>query len=312
MRTQPIPSSGNTAPAAGDAPDAGAHVPVLSLESLQALALSPDDVVVDATLGGAGHAAKIADQLGTRGVLIGFDLDGAAIARAAAALAGKKPRIILEHANFKTVREACMREGLIPTKALFDLGWSSYQLSGRGMSFMRDEPLDMRYGDTPLTARAIVNAWEESSLADVIFGWGEERFARRIARAIVAARQKRPIETTGELADIIRGAVPPPARRGRIHPATKTFQALRIAVNDELGSLGAALRELWDILASGGRIAVITFHSLEDRVVKEQFARWEKEGQGKRLSKKPIPAGREEVSRNPRARSAKLRAIEKL
>ena len=312
MRTQPIPSSGNTAPAAGDAPIPGAHVPVLSLESLSALQIAPGDVVVDATLGGAGHATQIAQQLGSEGVLIGFDLDEAAIRRAEAALGGARPRVILEHANFTTVREACMREGIVPTKALFDLGWSSYQLSGRGMSFMRDEPLDMRYGDTPLTARAIVNVWEESSLADVIFGWGEERFARRIAKAIVTAREMRPIETTAQLADIVRGAVPPPARRGRIHPATKTFQALRIAVNDELGSLAEALRSLWTILAPGGRIAVITFHSIEDRVVKEQFARWVKGREGRRLTKKPVPAGREEIARNPRARSAKLRTIEKL
>jgi 16S rRNA (cytosine1402-N4)-methyltransferase len=319
MRTQPIPSSGNTASSGKThrgSSDAGApshegHVSVLSQESLDALDIQPRDIVIDATLGGAGHATLIADKLGKDGALIGFDLDAAAIARAQKALAKEKARIVLVQANFRTMQDAVPAE-LIPTKAFFDLGWSSYQLSGRGMSFLVDEPLDMRYGDGVLTARAIVNAWEESSLADVIYGWGEDRFARRIARAIVEARLRRPIETTRDLADIVRSAVPAPARRGKIHPATKTFQALRIAVNDELGSLEAALDAAWRMLAPKGRIVVISFHSLEDRIVKHRFAAWEKKGEGKRLTKKPVIPQPEEIARNPRARSAKLRAIEKI
>ena len=320
MRTQPIPSSGNTASSGGPArgsSEAGAssqegHVSVLSLESLEALDIQPRDVVVDATLGGAGHAKLIADRLGKDGVLVGFDLDAAAIARATRALTDAKPRTVFAQGNFRTMDEALLAEELVPTKVFFDLGWSSYQLTGRGMSFLADEPLDMRYGEGILTAKAIVNAWEESSLADVIYGWGEDRFARRIAKAIVVAREHRPIETTRQLAEIIRSAVPAPARRGKIHPATKTFQALRIAVNDELGSLESALDAAWRILAPHGRIAVISFHSLEDRIVKQRFAAWEKKGEGRRLTKKPLIPQPEEVARNPRARSAKLRAIEKI
>lgn len=328
MRTQPIHTSGNTASSGRKALEAGkapkgefssaligaerGHVSVLSEESLSSLAIVPEDVVVDATLGGAGHAKLIAAQLSTAGTLVGFDLDEAAIARARSALSGAKPRIVLHHANFRTIRDTLSSDALSPTKVLFDLGWSSYQLEGRGLSFNADETLDMRYGNGPLTAKAIVNSWAEESLADVIYGWGEERFARRIAKRIVESREKKPIATTLELAEIVRSAVPAPARRGRIHPATKTFQALRIAVNDELGSLKEALTGAWSTLAPGGRIAVISFHSLEDRIVKERFASWEREGEGKRLTKKPIVPGKEELARNPRARSAKLRTIEKL
>lgn len=309
MRTHSISSSSNTA----SSPEASGHLSVLLHESIDALGLVPDDVAVDATLGGAGHAKAICARLGARGTFVGFDLDHAAIERAQAALAGAKPKVILIEANFRTMGGELGARGITPTKILFDLGWSSFQLSaGRGFSFLSDEPLDMRYGKSELTAQRIVNAWEERSLADVIYGWGEERYARRIAKAIVVARVRRPIETARELAEIVRSAVPAPARRGRIHPATKTFQALRIAVNDELGALEAGLSSAWHALASGGRIAIISFHSTEDRVVKNLFASWEKEGHGRRLPKKPLVPSREEIVRNPRARSAKLRIIEKL
>jgi len=308
MRTHSIHSSSNTA----SSPEASEHIPVLLQESIDALNLVPDDVVVDTTLGGAGHAKAICAKLGESGTFVGFDLDHAAIERAQVALSGARPRVILIEANFRTVGNELAARHIIPTKILFDLGWSSYQLhAGRGFSFSSDEPLDMRYGKSNLTAQYIVNTWEERSLADIIYGWGEERYARRIARAIVAARAKHPIETARELGEIVKNAVPAAARHGRIHPATKTFQALRIAVNDELGALEAGLSSAWSVLAPAGRIAVISFHSTEDRLVKKTFALWEKSKEGRRLSKKPIAPSREEIIRNPRARSAKLRIIEK-
>jgi 16S rRNA (cytosine1402-N4)-methyltransferase len=286
-------------------------VPVLLQESLEALDIAPDDTVVDATLGGAGHARAFADRLGPNGTLVGFDVDDAAIARAEDALADVAPRVVLIRGNFRTMAESLRERGITPTKIFFDLGWSSFQLTGKGMSFLVDEPLDMRFGDGAITARAVVNAWEESSLADVIYGFGGERFARRIAKGIAAARLIRPIETTTELADIVRESVPAIARRGPIHPATKTFQALRIAVNDELGSLEQGLAGAWESLRSGGRLAVISFHSLEDRIVKTRFLSWEHLGSGTRLTKKPIAPARAESLRNRRARSAKLRSIQK-
>ncbi len=186
--------------------------------------------------------------------------------------------------------------------------------SGRGFSFMHDEPLLMSYGDAPasgFTAREIVNTWDEGVIADALYGYGEERYARPIAKAIVARRQLQPIETTLELVEIIRDAVPGSYRHGRLNPATRTFQGLRIAVNDELGSLQMGLKAAWGHLSPGGRIAVITFHSIEDRAVKRLFADLAREG-GRLLVKKPLVASREEVAANPPSRSAKLRLIEKL
>ena len=201
------------------------------------------------------------------------------------------------------------------TKALFDLGWSSYQLdSGRGFSFSRDEPLLMTYSKEGalVTAATIVNEWQESTIADIIYGFGEERYSRKIAKAIVERRQKKPFTTSAELAEFIKTVVPPPYAHGRIHPATRTFQALRMAVNDELGALHAGIRSAFEMLGPGGRIAVISFHSVEDRAVKHLFASLEKNGVGKRLTKKPIVASADELKSNPRARSAKLRVIEKV
>lgn len=250
-------------------------------------------------------------------MLIGFDLDQAAIARAQTALADAKPQIHLIRSNFRNLgNELAAREISSIDKALFDLGWSGYQLAaGRGFSFLSDEPLLMTYVQeiTPetLTAREIVNEWEEESLIDVISGWGEERYARRIASMIVSRRSTKPFETARDLADEIKACVPSAYRYGRIHPATKTFQALRIAVNDELGALQEGLANAWKSLNPGGRIAVITFHSIEDRIVKQLFVQWEKEEGGKRITKKPLTPSDEELSLNPRARSAKLRVIEK-
>ena len=305
----------------------GGHRPVLLHEALDALAISPSDTVVDATLGGAGHAREIIQRLGTKGIFIGFDLDLDAIARAQTALADASCTAHLINANFRNIKSELQKLGVEEIdRALFDLGWSAYQLdAGRGFSFLKDEPLLMTYSKESgaLTAATIVNEWAEESIADVIFGWGEERYSRRIAKRIVEQRLHRPFTTAVELADCVREAVPAAYRRGprsksfalqrgrRLHPATKTFQALRIAVNDELGALQEGLTGASALLAEDGRIAVITFHSIEDRLVKRLFAEWEKRGYGKRVTKKPIVPSVEELRENPRARSAKLRVFHK-
>ena len=292
------------------------HRSVLLHEATELLAIQPDDCVVDATLGGAGHALAIAAQLGKGGTLIGIDADHDAILRAKDALEKVAPTVHLVEANFRDLSAQLETLGITKAdKMLFDLGWSSFQLdAGRGFSLKSDEPLLMTYSKEPgaLTAQKIVNEWAEESIADVIFGWGEERYSRRIAKCIVERRAKKPFTTARELAETIYAAVPPRYRFGRIHPATRTFQALRIAVNDELGSLSQGLTDGWRHLARGGRIAVITFHSIEDRLVKQTFKRWEEEGEGKRITKKPLTPSQEEVAENPRARSAKLRVIQKV
>jgi len=292
------------------------HRSVLLHEVVEELAPQPDHVVLDATLGGAGHAKALAERLGTSGVFIGFDADADAIARAEKALADVHARTHFIRGNFRTLRSELASRGIeYLDRALFDLGWSVYQLEGgRGFSFQKDEPLAMTYehprGPGALTAEVIVNMWGEENIADVLYGWGDERFSRRIARAIVEAREGEPIKTTKQLADIVARAVPARYRRARIHPATKTFQALRIAVNDEMGALTEALEATVELLASGGTVAVIAFHSGEDRLVKRMFRQWEKEGKGTR-SKKPITPTEAEVAQNPRARSAKMRIFRK-
>lgn len=290
------------------------HRTVLLHEAVDSLSIQESDIVVDATLGGAGHAKEISSQLGKKGVLIAFDADADAIERGKDALRTSKATVHFVHANFRRIREELQTRGIERVdKALFDLGWSQYQLSsGRGFSFLSDEPLSMAYDKNQhLSAHTIVNEWQEESLADIVYGWGEERYSRRIARAIVAARDEKPITTARELADIVKDAVPPAARYKRTHPATKTFQALRIAVNDELGSLEEAIRNTWQMLNEGGRIAVISFHSLEDRIVKQRFRELAEKGEALLITKKPITASDEELEMNPRARSAKLRVIEK-
>lgn len=293
------------------------HRPVLLQESLDTLDIQESDVVLDGTLGGAGHAAAFAARLGAKGTLIGIDADADAIKRAEDRLKHSAAAIILVEGNFRNV-ESYFGKHMIPhcDKAFFDLGWSSYQLGvGRGFSFLKDEPLIMTFsrdvGDTTLTAERIVNDWEESSIADILFGWGEEKFSRQIARAIVKARKESRITTTRELADIVKASVPGFYRNGRIHPATKTFQALRIAVNDEMGALKDGLNAAWKLLNSGGRLAVLSFHSVEDREVKHIMREWEDREEGERILKKPISATREEIHDNPRARSAKLRCMVK-
>ena len=294
------------------------HQSVLLHEALRNLDIQPNDIVVDATLGSAGHARAIAHKLGLTGKLIGIDADAAAIERSKTALKDfHNTQILLIEDNFRNL-DLILRTAKCTriTKALFDLGWSSEQLgAGRGFSFQKEEPLLMTFSSNQkanqLTAEKIVNEWEEQSIADVIYGWGEERYAKRIARAIVAHRVHAPFKTAAELAEVIRGSVPVRERFKKLHPATRTFQALRIAVNDELGALREGLTSAWRHLAVHGRIAVISFHSIEDREVKRAFAAWEKDGDARRITRRPITPSTEEIVENPRSHSAKLRVIEK-
>jgi 16S rRNA (cytosine1402-N4)-methyltransferase len=274
----------------------------MTAEVVAALLPAAGETVVDATYGRGGHSAAL--KAAARIKLFSFDADP---------LAGKG---IIE-ANFGDIKKVLTSRGVeVVHKVLFDLGWNMTQLSaGKGFSFMHDEPLVMSYGDTPrsgFTAAEVLNEWSETTLADVFFGYGEERYARRIARAIVQRRILTPFTTTLELVEVVRDAVPAAYRRGRIHPATKTFQALRIAVNDELGVLAQGLEGAWSMLAERGRIAVLTFHSIEDRAVKRFFASLVKKETGVLVYKKPLKPSAAEIKSNPASRSAKLRVIEKI
>lgn len=312
MRTRRRESSSDPVPAPRES---GGHRSVLLHEVVQSLAIEPSDVVLDMTLGGGGHAHALNQQLDKRGILIGFDADSDAVARANELVRLKNPNSAFVVSNFRHAGEILASRGITRiNKALYDLGWSSYQLSaGRGFSFQADEPLAMTYEkEGRLTAAEIVNEWDESSIADILYGWGEERHARRFAKAIVERREKNPFKTARELADFIRDIAPPAYKHGRIHPATRTFQALRIATNDEFGALSESLEAVWPKLAVGGRMAIITFHSVEDRFVKRWMVEKEKTGEGKRVPRKPITPTEKEIQENPRARSAKLRVIEKI
>ncbi len=279
----------------------GGHISVMTKEVLEYLVPKDGEVVVDATFGAGGHSKAL--KAAAKIQLIALDAD---------------PSVgegVIE-ANFADLEKVLKKLDIQSVdKVLFDLGWNSRQLrSGRGFSFLEDEPLLMSYGKKPASgffAKEVVNEWSEATLADVFYGYGEERYARRIARAIVTRRARQPIYTSAELVEIIKSSVPATYRNGRIHPATRTFQALRIAVNDELGVLERGLAAAWGHLSCGGRIAAITFHSIEDRAVKKIFATYAQEG-GKLVVKKPLVPSREEIQHNPRARSAKLRVIEKI
>ncbi len=293
------------------------HESVLLHEVVGMLAPRDGDVVLDGTVNGGGHSEAISAV--AKVTLIGLDMDSNALSRAKERLVGRKGKVILRQANFRDL-DAVLKELGISSidKALFDLGLSSTQLesSGRGFSFKRDEPLLMTFAADSeaagITARDIVNEWGERDIANVLFGYGEERYARRIAGAIVDARAKETIETSGQLARLIETAVPASYRRRKTHPATKTFQALRIATNDELRNIREALPKAWELLSPGGRIAVISFHSLEDRIVKHTFREFTHNREGILCTKKPITPTPEELRKNPRARSAKLRVIEKI
>ncbi|MDE3224174.1 MAG: 16S rRNA (cytosine(1402)-N(4))-methyltransferase RsmH [Nitrospirota bacterium] len=294
------------------------HIPVLAEEVVRGLGCRPGGRYVDCTVGYGGHAALILDRSAPDGVLIGMDQDEAALRAAGERLRPYAGRMRLVRGNFQELKQQLRALGVAEVDGvMFDLGVSSAQLDEptRGFSFLADGPLDMRMDlRASLTAATLVNELPEQELADVIYRYGEERYSRRIARAIVRARAVQPLARTLELADVIRGSVPPPYRHGRIHCATRTFQALRIAVNRELDVLEGALKDAVEVLAPGGRLCVISFHSLEDRIVKQTFRSLSR-GDAPCLSlltKKPLVASEDERAANPRARSAKLRIAERL
>ncbi len=291
------------------------HTPVLLHEVIELLAVQPDDVIVDCTAGGGGHAEALIRYLGTDGRYIALDADAAALSRVKQRI-GEDTRVTYIEGNFRDVGALLETHDVRAVdKCLLDLGLSSDQVDvaqGRGFSFKLDEPLIMTYAQSApegtLTAWHVVNEWSEEHIADILYGFGGERRSRKIARAICTAREDMPIDSTQALADVVQKAV---GQRGALHPATRTFQAIRIAVNDELGALEAALSNAHDLLSPGGRVAVITFHSLEDRVVKRTFRAWQHEGYGTILTKHPTVPTRDERKNNRRARSAKLRGFMK-
>jgi len=294
------------------------HITVLKSEAVEGLALTPGSIVIDATLGAGGHAAAILNQLDSTGTFVGIDADATAVALLSELKNQTKASTHLVVSNFSKLGEVLDELGIVEvTAVLADLGWRTDQFTdgNKGFSFSADEPLHMTYGDVTsysFTASDIVNSWAEDDVANVIYAYGEERYSRRIAKAIVAARHKHKIATAKELATIIESAVPASYRNGRTHAATKSFQGLRIAVNDEFAVLEKFLSASWTRLSPQGRLAVISFHSLEDRIVKHTFKQFAAGKTGLILTKKPIIASRDELLSNPRARSAKLRIIQKV
>lgn len=296
----------------------GEHLPVLLKEVSEYLDIQNNDIVLDATLGERGHSTMIAEQLGEDGVLIGIDTDITSIenARSNEILGHTKCKKHFIQSNFRNLDNVLRELGVKEVnKILFDLGWSMDQFrdTNRGFSFQIDGPLDMRLGDdASFTASDIVNSWEEESIVDILTGYGEERYARGIAEEIIKARSEKPIKTTLELVEIIKSGTPPRYHRGRIHPATRTFQALRMAVNDEIGALKEGITKGFGALAKDGIMVVISFHSIEDRIVKRFYREQVKNNLAKLLNKRPMIPSEEEVMKNKRARSAKLRAIMKI
>ena len=306
------------------------HKPVLLNECLDSLNIRPEGIYVDGTLGRAGHSLEIVKRL-TTGRLIAIDRDKAALDAAPARLKGYMDHVTLVRGNFGDLRAILASLGVAGVDGmLFDLGVSSPQLDdgSRGFSYLQDAPLDMRMDQSaPLTAREVVNSWDQEELKRILWQYGEERYSGPIAAAIVRQRAQEPIETTGQLAELIRNAMPAKARREKQHPAKRSFQAIRIAVNDELGEVERLLEAALDMLNPGGRLAIISFHSLEDRLVKTAYSDWAKgctcppdfpvcvcgkTPQVKLVGRRPIVAGEDELVENPRARSAKLRVAEKL
>ncbi len=294
------------------------HRSVLLKESIEGLSVEGSVLVVDGTFGGGGHSQGILEAY-PKAKVLAIDQDSTAWDKAKDKFKGLENRIAFKNGNFRDIKKIVEGVGVESVDGvLLDLGLSSDQLenSGRGFTFMKDEPLMMTMKANPLpedvTAKEIVNEWEESNLADIIYGYGEERFAKRIARGIVEARAKGEISSTLQLVEIIKSSVPAPYRKGKIHPATKTFQALRIAVNDELNTLMKGLEDGFEMLKVGGRMSVISFHSLEDRIVKNFNKEKVKHGVALLINKKPIVASRDELKENGRARSAKLRIIKKI
>ena len=307
------------------------HRPVLLHECIEALAIRPDGIYLDGTLGRGGHSEEIAKRLSDKGRLLCVDRDRQALEEAGRRLAPWADRITFLHGNFADLDALMDRAGVAAADGmLFDLGGSSPQLDDpeRGFSYMHDAPLDMRMDrDDALTAWTVVNQWPREEIRRVLSQYGEERYAGPIAAAIDKARQKAPIETTGQLVEVIRGALPAAALREKQHPAKRSFQGIRIAVNDELASVSRMLQAAIPRLNPGGRLAVISFHSLEDRIVKSELAAAAKgctcppefpvcvcgkTPQVKLVTRKPILPGEDELEENPRARSAKLRVAEKV
>ncbi|MFH1088665.1 MAG: 16S rRNA (cytosine(1402)-N(4))-methyltransferase RsmH [Patescibacteria group bacterium] len=291
------------------------HIPVLVDEAINLLDLQPREIVIDATVGDGGHAEKILEHINPGGFLLGLDRDPEAVAFTYEKLSlnQQQSQFAVHHGSYLDLDVILKSYGYQRADGiLFDLGLSSRQLvRGRGFSFKETAPLDMRFDpEAELTAEAIVNSYPKDKLANLLWEFGEERASRRIADAIFKARHKSRITTTTELADIVSSAKG--GRKGKIHPATQTFQALRIAVNQELETISATLPKAVALLNPGGRLAVISYHSLEDRIVKQQFRNLYKQEQIKLITKKPVRALRPEVLNNPRARSAKLRVIEKI
>lgn len=306
------------------------HVSVLLDECIEGLAIKPDGIYVDGTLGGAGHSSQIVKRL-TTGRLIGIDRDPVALAASSKRLEPYAERVTLIHSNFCEVKQVLQDLDIAGVDGiLLDLGVSSPQLDDgeRGFSYMADAPLDMRMNSNdPLSAETVVNTWSQEELKRILYSYGEERYAPQIAAAICRARAGKPIKTTLELVEIIRSAMPPAALREKQHPAKRSFQAIRIAVNDELGSVEKVMADAVECLNPGGRLAVITFHSLEDRIVKTAMNEAAKgctcppnfpvcvcgnKPKVKLISRKPIVSTDRELNENPRARSAKLRVCEKL
>ena len=307
------------------------HVSVLLEECIQGLNIKPDGSYLDGTLGGAGHSEAICHHLGEKGVLIGIDQDRHAIEAAQERLEKFEDRIILYQDNFANVKNVLEKVKVLKVNGIvLDLGVSSYQLdeAERGFSYMQDGPLDMRMDPEGLrSAQNVINEYSEEDLARIIKEYGEERWAKRIARFIVEERKKKPFTTTMELVEVIKKAVPKGARRDGPHPAKRTFQAIRIEVNQELAILEQSIKDMVDVLDTGGRLCIITFHSLEDRIVKQTFRHLEnpcicppdfpicicgKQPVAKIITRKPILPTNEEIGKNPRARSAKLRILEKI
>ena len=306
------------------------HISVLLNECLEGLAIKPDGIYVDGTLGGAGHSRQIAKRL-TTGRLIGIDRDPVALKAAGERLAPYKDNVTLVHSNFCEMAQVLKDLNISGVDGiLLDLGVSSPQLDDgqRGFSYMLDAPLDMRMNnEDPLTAHVVVNTWPQEKLKRILYTYGEERYAPQIAAAICRRREEKTIDTTLELVDVIRSAMPPAALREKQHPAKRSFQAIRIAVNDELGSVERVLEDAMDLLNPGGRLAIITFHSLEDRIVKTAMNEAAKgctcppnfpvcvcgkKPKVKLISRKPIVASDAELEENPRSRSAKLRVCQRV
>lgn len=295
------------------------HISVLMNEVIDGLDLQEKDIVVDGTINGGGHALEIGNRLSKDGVLVGIDQDQNGLDVSSEKLKDLKCTVHLVHDNTRNLNKILQNLDVENIdKILLDLGWSSNQFEDpeRGFSFMHDGPLTMTLAEdatkADFTAYDIVNAWSEESLYDIIKGYGEEKFTGRIVRSIIEARVEKPIEKTLELAEIIKSAVPRKFKNGRIHPATQTFQALRIAVNDEMGALREIMDSAFERLTPGGRMVIISFHSIEDRIVKHFFKKKKEEGVAEVLTKKPITATQEELEINRRSRSAKLRILKKL